>query len=79
MDVLVWSAPFLADCVTKMFYSLLSKNTEIYDAKEEEEKLDDPPQINIKDLLMRKMTSEGSEKKKKIEVIKHKIRAVGRL
>jgi len=40
MDVLQWSAPFLADCVTKMFYALLSKNSEIYDAKEEEGNLD---------------------------------------
>jgi len=62
-----------------MFYALLSKNNDIYDAKDENEKLDDPPPQGLKDLLAKKMISDVSEKKRSIEVIKQKIRAVGRL
>ena len=40
MDVLAWSAPFLADCITQMFYAMLSQSASFYDAEEEKENLD---------------------------------------
>ena len=41
MDVLAWSVPFLCDCVTKMFYALLSQHNEIYDHEKEKHNLDE--------------------------------------
>lgn len=79
MDCLAWSAPFLADCVSKMFFALLSRHNTIYDANKED--LDNEEEFRpekIKALLKRGMTAQF-EKKKQIEVIRHKIRAVGRL
>lgn len=45
MDVLKWSAPFLADCISQMFYAMLSQHNEIYDKDEESAKLDEPLEI----------------------------------
>jgi serine/threonine-protein phosphatase 2B catalytic subunit len=45
MDVLHWSVPFLCDCVSKMFYSLLSHSTTIYDAEAEAENLEECPDV----------------------------------
>lgn len=50
MDVLQWSVPFLCDCVSKMFYSLLSHSTTIYDP--ETENLDEVPETEkVKELF----------------------------
>jgi len=47
MDVLHWSVPFLCDCITKMFYALLSQHNEIYDAEAERDKLDEKPAAEV--------------------------------
>ena len=46
MDVLAWSAPFLADCVTQMFYAMLSQATDFYDHETEKDNLDKKFEIN---------------------------------
>ena len=62
-----------------MFYCLLSRHNTIYDF--EKENLDESQEFEaekIKALLKRGVTQQ-IEKKKQIEVIRHKIKAVGRL
>jgi len=57
MDAIEWSAPFLADCVSKMFFSLLSRHNTIYDAnKEDLDKEDEFEADKIKALLRRGVT-----------------------
>lgn len=57
MDALEWSAPFLADCVSKMFFSLLSRHNTIYDPnKEDLDKEDEFEADKIKALLRRGVT-----------------------
>ena len=64
MDVLQWSIPFLCDCVSKMFYSLISRSTTIYDAEAEKDHLDDAPtEDDIKDLFAKKLTEMSAKKK----------------
>ena len=78
MDCLAWSVPFLADCVTKMFYALLSRHNTLYDGSKEN--LDDDQEFEKEKIqaLLKKGVTQNLEKKKQIEVIRHKIRAVGR-
>ena len=52
MDVLTWSAPFLCDCVSKMFYQLLSHSTTIY--KAEDENVEALPDAEVTELLSRR-------------------------
>lgn len=78
MDCLEWSAPFLAECVSKMFFALLSRHNTIYDATKENLDEEEFEADKIKALLRRGVTQQ-LEKKKQVEVIRHKIRAVGRL
>lgn len=40
MDVFAWSAPFLAECVSQMFYAMLSRSTTVYNHEEEKQSLD---------------------------------------
>jgi hypothetical protein len=47
MDVLHWSVPFLCDCISKMFYALLSQHNEIYDAEAERHRLDEKPAAEV--------------------------------
>ena len=79
MDVLHWSAPFLCDCVSKMFYALLSQHNEIYSADKEKDHLDEKPANEVVNELLQRRLSQIMEKKKRIEVLRHKIRAVGRV
>jgi len=80
MDVFSWSAPFLCECVSQMFYSMLSQHNEIYDREEEKDKLDEQEVVTaeINNLLKRRMST-MMEKKSKIQVLRHKIRFVGRM
>ena len=76
-----WSVPFLCDCVTKMFYALLSRHNQIYDEEKEKEALakdeSDPKAILGK--IRQALAQAQQNKQTKVEVIKHKIRAVGRI
>lgn len=36
MDVFAWSAPFVTECVSQMFYTMLSQSLTIYNRKEED-------------------------------------------
>jgi|TARA_B110000285_G_C14718247_1_gene420935 hypothetical protein len=57
MDVLHWSIPFLCDCVSKMFYALLSRSTTIYDAEKEKENLDEvPTEEDIKGIFAKRLS-----------------------
>ena len=56
MDCLEWSAPFLADCVSKMFFSLLSRHNTIFDGDKDNIDDDEFEADKIKSLLRRGMT-----------------------
>ena len=63
MDALEWSAPFLAECVSKMFYCLLSRHNTIYDG--DKENLDEVEfeADKIKALLKRGVTQQVEKRK----------------
>ena len=55
MDALHWSVPFLCDCVSKMFYALLSQKNQIYDASKEN--LDEEPtKDEIKEMFSKRIS-----------------------
>lgn len=61
-----------------MFFALLSRHNTIYDAEKENLDEEEFEADKIKALLRRGVT-QSIEKKKQVEVIRHKIKAVGRL
>jgi len=63
MDCIIWSAPFLADCVTKMFYALLSQKNTIYNREEENLDEIETEHDKIHALLKRGVTKNYEKKK----------------
>ena len=65
-----------------MFYALLSQHNEIYDADAEGQHLHEKPTEEVAaevNQLLKRRLSQIMDKKKQIEVLKTKIRAVGRM
>ena len=76
LDAFSWSAPFLCDCVTKMFFNLLahSKYVDEEDTKQIEKE-------SAAEAAKKISQAFGAAKLKRMhtEAVRHKIRAVGRL